>query len=211
MTTLMVKYQLEKFGKIANLRVPTTEKLINLYPYRFRYYFGTRHANLGMPAIVLADQLDHASTRAAKIYTKSSSNSVTRLNDTIGSDEYYQQIMGSFLGKIVKHPEDPSPNSILSGTTPTLKNLGGIGQCGANFLCDLYPPLSCYICPKFLAWKDGLHEQMLQELKSYVQQLSREINNPSNRIPSQLDEVMQAIEVLLLKIKENQNNEGDNQ
>lgn len=162
-----------------------------------------------MPPIVLSDMLDHKSTESAKIYVKSSSNSVSRLNATIGSDEYYQEITGRFLGKIVEHPSNPSPHSILPGTTPTLKNLGGIGQCGANFLCNLNPPLSCYVCPKFLAWKDAPHEQMLQELKTYVQQLAKGINNPSNRIPGQLDEVMQAIEVLLLKIKKDQDNKGD--
>jgi len=211
MTTVMFRYQLQKFAQLARLTTPATNKLINFYPYRFRYTFGVRHANLGVPANVLSDMLDHKSTNSSKIYIKSSSNSVLRLNATIGSDEYYQEITGRFLGKLVEHPSDPSPNSILSGTTPTLKNLGGIGQCGANFLCNLHPPLSCYICPKFLAWKDGPHEQMLQELKTYVQQLSERINNPSNRIPAQLDDVMQAIEVLLLKIKENQNNKGGNQ
>ena len=209
MTTRTLRCQLQKFAQIAQLRTAATKKLINLYPYRFRYTFGVKHANSGVPPIIMADMFDHKSTNSTKIYVKSSSNSVSRLNATIGSDEYYQETMGNFLGKVVEHPSEPSPNSILSGTTPTLKNLGGIGQCGANFLCNLYPPLSCYVCPKFLAWKDGPHEQMLQELKAYVKQLGKEINNSSNRIPGQLDEVMQAIEVLLLKIKEDQNNKGD--
>lgn len=211
MTREIFSRKIKEFGKKSGIISPRTQKPINLNPYRFRYTFGTKHANQGVPANVLASMFEHKSTQSSKVYTKSTSNAVERLNATIGSDESYQQIMGMFLGKIIERPDNPSSQPVLIGTTPTLKNLGGIGQCGANFLCKLYPPLSCYVCPKFEPWRDGPHEQMLEELKTYVRQLREEINNPSNRIPLQLDEVIQAIEVLLLKIKNKQIKQGENQ
>ena len=84
-----------------------------------------------------------------------------------------------------------------------MKNLGGIGACGANFLCNLFPPLSCYVCPKFIAWKDAPHEAMLDELEDYVQHMAETSGNPHDRIPHQLKETILAGKALLVKLEKN--------
>jgi hypothetical protein len=106
------------------------------------------------------------------------------------------------MGQIVPRPRRTKDSSVILGSTPTLKNLGGIGFCGANFLCDLHPPLSCYVCPKFQAWIDGPHQQLLEELETFVQSLIAQSVNQSDRIPYQLVEVVTAIRQLLSRIQE---------
>jgi integrase len=196
------RYHMQEFAKSANIISPRTGRIITLFPYRFRYTFAIRHANQGTPPAVLAELLDHSTLDAVRIYTRSSSRSVDRLNDALGSNEEFTGIISRFLGLIVTRTGAEAPHTVIVGTTPTLMNLGGLGVCGAQFLCNLYPPLSCYVCPKFMAWKDGPHEEMLRELEIHEKNLSKRTGNPSDRIPKQLDSTQQAIVALLKKIKE---------
>jgi integrase len=190
------------FASEANIISPRTGKLLDTYPIRFRYTFATRHANQGTPAAVLSELLDHSNLASVRIYTKSTGNLVDRLNIALGTSDQYTTIIGRFLGEIGSSAGNLDPHRIINGTTPTLKNLGGIGVCGANFLCKLMPPLSCYVCPKFQAWSDRPHEQMLRELEIYVLDLMQRTENRSDRIPYQLVEVITAIRSLLLKLEE---------
>jgi len=201
MTRLLFTYRVRSYAKKVGLISPRTNAPLLMFPYRFRYTFGTRHANQGTPAAVLAELLDHSSTESVRVYTTSTSAIVDHLDEALGSNDHYVGVIGRFLGKITPRTGDEPFNAIVNGTTPTLKNLGGLGVCGANYLCSLYPPLSCYVCPKFEAWKDAPHEQLLAELESYVRQLAEaNANNPSDRISKQLDETMVAIKTVLAKI-----------
>ncbi|HEX8131595.1 MAG TPA: hypothetical protein VF527_21040 [Pyrinomonadaceae bacterium] len=188
------------FASEANIISPRTGKLLNTYPIRFRYTFGTRHANQGTPGAVLAELLDQLTLASVRIYTKSNSNLVEHLNIALGRNAHYTDTVGRFLGEISSSTENDDPHRVISGTTPTLKNLGGIGACGADFLCKLMPPLSCYVCPKFQAWADGPHQQMLTELEFHILDLMNRTGNSSDRIPYQLAEVITAIRSLLLKL-----------
>jgi len=136
------------------------------------------------------------------VYTRATSNSVERLNQALGSNSQFTALVDRFLGDIVERSEDDAPHKLIHGTTPTLKNLGGLGRCGADFLCNLMPPLSCYVCPKFRAWNDGPHEEMLRELEAYKQQLTQKSRNPSDRIPMQLNETIDAVKGLLRKLQQ---------
>ena len=60
------------------------------------------------------------------------------------------------------------------------------------------PPLACYVCPHFHAIRSGPHKQLLEEIENRQRNLD-EIGgqNPSNRMPRQLDEVKVAIEEVI--------------
>ena len=126
---------------------------------------------------------------------------VNSLNEALGKNEQYSATIDRFIGKIQSKTEDDTKRGVIQGTTPTLKNLGGIAACGANFLCNLFPPLSCYVCPKFIAWKDAPHEAMLGELESYVERIAKTSGNPHDRIPHQLKETILAVKALLVKLE----------
>ncbi len=125
---------------------------------------------------------------------------MARLNLALGDDPQFTGIVHRFLGRVESRTGAESAERVIPGCTPTLKNLGGIGRCGAGYLCQLYPPLSCYVCPKFVAWADGPHRQMLEELQVHVQALRQRSGNPSDRIPHQLEEVTEAIRAVLVQI-----------
>src|SRR2546423_5819240 len=52
-------------------------------------------------------------------------------------------------------------------------------------------------CPKFQAWIDGPHEELLLELEAHVKELIEQSGNPSDRIPHQLADVMASIRQLM--------------
>jgi integrase len=203
MTRLVFTGRVRAYPYKVNIISPRTRRILKLFPYRLRYTFGTRHGNQGTPAYFLAEMLDHSTIDSVRVYTNSSSTLVERLNVSLGNDEQYTNTLTLFFGMITERTGDEAPHIIIYGTTPTYKNLGGIGACGANYLCKLLPPLSCYVCPKFQAWSDGPHEQVLRELESHTENLiARTTRNPSDRIPHQLTDAIAAVKALLKKIDE---------
>src|SRR6185295_8610124 len=45
MTTLVFKYRASRFAHQVGIISPRTGEILDLFPYRLRYTFGTRHAN----------------------------------------------------------------------------------------------------------------------------------------------------------------------
>lgn len=179
-----------------------TNRILKLHARRLRYTFFTMLAEQGASTNHLAELADHSNDKSIAVYVSSTSTVVDRLNAALGKDPHYSATIARFLGQVVAHNGDDSSASVILGSTPTLKNLGGIGVCGANFLCDLYPPLSCYVCPKFQAWIDGPHKELLQELETFVQSLIERSANRADRIPHQLTDVIASLRQLLTRIED---------
>lgn len=205
MKTIGFTQRVRDFASLANIISPRTGKLIRLNPQRLRYTYFTLLAEQGASTNHLAELADHSNDKSIAIYISSTSSVVDRLNAAFGKDKYYADTIIRFQGQILEHTGTEDPAAVIHGATPQFKNLGGIGVCGANFLCNLYPPLSCYICPKFQAWTDGPHEQLLLDLEVYVKQLIEQSGGPSDRIPYQLVDVMASIRQLLMRIEELKN------
>lgn len=201
LTADVFTYHLRHFALAARIISPRTNKILHLSALRLRHTFGTRHSEQRTPARLIAEFLDHSHLGSAMFYVKSTSNTVDRLNQALGDNRQFTGIIQRFLGKVESRTGAEASQNVIPGSTPTLKNLGGIGFCGAGYLCHLYPPLSCYVCPKFIAWVDGPHQRMLQELQIHVRTLEERSGNPSDRIPHQLQEVMEAIRALLVRIE----------
>lgn len=185
-----------------NLISPRTGNIIKLSSRRLRYTYFTMLAEQGTSTMHLAELADHSNDKSITIYVSSTSSVVDRLNAALGKDTHYANTIKRFLGDVVESISNKSVSTVIFGSTSTLINLGGIGVCGANFLCKLYPPLSCYLCPKFQAWTDGPHEKLLTELEGYVQQLVEGRGNSNDKIPYQLAEVIVSIRQLLERIGE---------
>lgn len=196
------------FPPRAQLTSPRTGALLDLTPLRLRYTFGTRLAEQGTPARVIAEMLDHSTLSSVSFYIKSTSNFVDCLNAALGGNDLYTTVIARFLGKLTTRAGREEARRIIPGLTPTRKSLGGIGVCGLDSLCSLYPPLSCYVCPKFHAWIDGPHEEMLRELEAYVQQLAARSGNSSDRIPHQLQDVIASLRSLLATLHAGQRRMG---
>jgi integrase len=203
-------YRVRRYSASAEIISPRTGKHLNLHSLRLRYSYFTRLAEQGAAANHLAELADHSNDKSILIYISSTSSVVDRLNAALGKDRHYSETISRFLGKLITREENKDAAAVVYGSTPTLKNLGGIGVCGASFLCDLYPPLSCYICPKFQAWIEGPHEQLLKELENFVESLLGESTNYSDRIPFQLADVIASLRQLLTKIRESKSDKNAN-
>lgn len=166
----------------ADIVSPRTTSHLKLHALRLRYTYFTMLAEQGTAANHLAELADHSNDKSIGFYVSSTSSVVDRLNAALGNDPHYSATIGRFLGQLVTRDQPHQVGAIIQGSAPTLKTLGGIGVCGANFLCDLYPPLSCYVCPKFQAWIDGPHKELLQELERFVESLIEKSANQADRI-----------------------------
>jgi hypothetical protein len=174
---------------------PRTGELLCLTPRRLRYTYGTRMAELGTPPTQLAYLMDHSDNRSIMVYYKSSPKIVERLDRAVGKSA--SPVWRWFLGQgFIERKGNDAPGTLISGITPTYKNVGPLGKCGAKVCGDgLNPPLTCYVCPKYHPFVDGPHRQYLNEVRVYKRELlDFAANNPAYPIPSALFEIERAIE-----------------
>src|SRR4029077_10961335 len=124
-------------------------------------------------------------------------------------DEVFEPIARRFRGRVVDSHTEPAfsgvPAKIIPPTSlhlPLLPiDVGGIGMCGRDVrkdgLCRLAPPLTCYPCEFFAAFRDGPHAQVLQALERITEELKR---SSDLRIPMQLEDVVAAARQLVAQI-----------
>jgi hypothetical protein len=177
---------------VARLAVtsPRTGKPLIVTTRRLRYTFATAMVRQGASAAELADLLDHTDLQHVQVYFNARSTIVERLDSALA--EKLAPLVAQFSGKVIgKNSYDASnPNSrIKYQEKSNPKKIHGIRVCGANFLCKLYPPLSCYLCEKFQPFKDAPHAKILEELTSWRQR-RLEQQGENDRIAQQLDDVI---------------------
>ena len=189
------------YAKTARIVSHRTGDILHLTPRRLRYTFATRLVEQGASPAVLADALDHTDLQHIGVYYKARGKTVEAINKALECNPYYRDIISRFRGTVVDRKETESLHTV-HGDTLTYRSLGGIGGCGAKFFCKRYPPLSCYLCPSFQAWKDGPHQEMLDELRIYARKVAATSGCPVDRIANQVDDVILAISQLLQRIDE---------
>ena len=173
-----------------NITSPRTGRLLTITPRRLRYTFATAMVRQGASAAELADLLDHTDLQHVQVYYNARSTIVERLDSALA--EKLAPLVAQFSGKVIdKNSFDASnPNTrIKYQEKSNPKKIHGIGVCGADFLCKLYPPLSCYLCEKFQPFKDAPHAKILEELTSWRQR-RLEQQGENDRIAQQLDDVI---------------------
>jgi len=106
----------------------------------------------GIPPGDLAELLDHTDTQHVLVYYKADSRFVERLDVTVA--QRIGPMVKAFMGEVVD-----SHNKTID--IITYRDLPGIGQCGASFICGLSAPKNCYTCPKFNAFNDSPHDEVL--------------------------------------------------
>jgi hypothetical protein len=194
---------MKRFATEGNLISPRTGLRLRLLPRRFRYTLGTEMAREGASLEKIAGVLDHSTLQHVNVYIETSSYII----DQVGSsfDELFAPLARSFRGKIVDHHK---PVTSTTKTVPSFSplfsilNVGGIGMCGRDVrtegLCNLAPPLTCYACEFFAAFRDGPHEEVLGALENVQSDLR---TSSDIRIPMQLDDVICAARQLVAQIR----------
>jgi integrase len=194
---------MKSFAIDGNLTSPRTGLLLNITPRRFRSTFGTERTREGGSPVEVARDLDHSDLQNIRQYVETSSYIIDQVGD--GFDTVFAPFAASFRGKIVdRHEQAKSKLKILPASSPLLPilDVGGIGSCGRDVrtdgLCKLAPPLTCYACGFFAAFRDGPHDEVLLALENLQSELKV---TSDTRIPMQLDEVISAARQLVAQIR----------
>lgn len=199
---------MERFSETARIMSPRTGKQLIMTPRRFRFSIATHMAEEGASIFHIAEVLDHTDTQNVRVYVETASSIADPV--AAATDAVLGPLVRRFQGKIVTSREtavfNGLPNQVIPAVVPHLGiahlNVGGVGMCGRNVrkdgLCKLLPPLSCYLCPSFMALRDGPHREMLNCLDAFLRD-NQDIND--KRILMQLDDTRMAIRQVLDEVK----------
>ncbi len=198
---LALTYAMRRFARVSGITSSHTQALLHLNPRRFRTSLATHMAAEGASKFHIAEILDHTDLQNVEVYTQTVSSIADRVAEA--TDPMLQPLIHRFLGKIADDPEDQrTAQQQIPALAPHLSipllNAGGIGSCGKkDGLCRLLPPLSCYLCPCFVASRHGPHEEMLDSLLAFLQFGE---GMKDDRIKQQLDDVCIAMREVLAQI-----------
>jgi hypothetical protein len=199
---------LRRFVCEANIVSPRTGELLNLSARRLRYTLGTEAAEQGASDYHVAELLDHSDISHVKVYRKTEPTIADRMERTL--DPALAPLVKRFQGQVVDSAEYPFgkiPAAPIPGSAFHLPDypldLGGIGWCGLDLetfgLCKKSPPLACYTCPKFAAWRDGPHKDVLHGLDNATAALSEIADR---RMPRELIETRSAVQQCIEQIED---------
>jgi hypothetical protein len=135
----------------------------------------------GTTARDLAELLDHTDTQHVQVYYKADSRFVERLDETVA--KHLGPTIRAFMGDVVPRPK------IAIDLIP-FRELPALGQCGASFSCGLSAPKNCYTCPRFSAFQDGAHGEVLRSL---IVERNELLESNFERIAEQLDRTIFAV------------------
>ena len=196
-----------RFVTAARLISPRTRSPLHLTPRRFRSALATEMAREGASRERIAEVLDHTDLQNVDVYIEAAAFVVDQVGERF--DQVFDPLLQRFCGKIVdssvrrafpKVPPKVIPGDIVHLPTAPL-NVGGIGMCGRDTrtdgLCRLAPPMTCYPCEFFAAFRNGPHAEVLTALQRIAADM-KAVTDP--RIPMQLEDVMSAIRQLLAQI-----------
>jgi hypothetical protein len=187
---------MRRFAEAADLVSPRTQQRLRINPRRFRFSIATHMAEEGASLFHIAEVLDHSDTQSVRVYVETASS----IADPVAkaTDDALMPLVRRFQGRIVEDDAGGLSHQKIPAVAPHLGlpqlDVGGIGYCGRDAaregLCQLLPPLSCYLCPSFAALQTGPHRQMLALIEEFL-----EVQEPQSdrRILVQLDQVRAAI------------------
>ncbi len=192
---------MNRWARAAGLISPRTGMPLRVTPRRFRYTLATEMAREGASRHKIAEVLDHTDLQNVEVYIEASSYIVTQVGERF--DPRFQPVLQRFLGKVVDG-SDPQPfpgvkRKMIPGVVLQLPmaplNLGGIGACGRDAekegICQLAPPLSCYGCDKFAAFRDFDHGSIGDALEHVI--ATRLDGQADERISHQLVGTLHAV------------------
>jgi hypothetical protein len=146
---------------------PLTGELMRLTTRRFRYTVGTMYASMGLTPKELAVRLDHSDTQHVQIYFDLLNEMTFDLDKAAAL--HYAGFVKLFCGTNVVPPESLShliatDKHVQYGDRYKPGLVETIGGCGLSEQCYLFPPYSCYLCPKFMPFDSDVHDHVLEML-----------------------------------------------
>jgi integrase len=155
---------LRDFAKRMKLVSPITRQAMILSARRFRYTVGTVYAASGVPRAELARRLDHSDLQHVQVYYDIL-DVLTYDLDKAAALEYSRYVnLFCGTGVIPANTVIATDDEIVSDIHSQPGDVTSFGGCGLDERCHLFPPYSCYLCPKFRPYVSDVHEQLLDTL-----------------------------------------------
>lgn len=148
--------------------------VMHVTPQRLRRTFATRAAEEGWSLLVLAEILDHASTKHVAVYAGLTAKVRANFSRKVAMD--MAPLATAFSGKIIKNEDEATyPGQKSRIIDLRIDQFGTpMGNCGSNSSCGFLRPIACYAgCPSFEPWLDGPHEAVFDFLWSRREELMR--------------------------------------
>lgn len=195
LTVLFSKY-------IQSLLFPNGFKVT---PRRLRYTFATKLVMSGASKEKVAELLDHSDLQHVQVYFDLRHKIKDFLSEAESKKlgEVFRRFDGNILGKekAKELPGDVHFSYVEDENKPV------IGNCGSNSFCDLNPPFSCFVCPKFNAFEDSLevYEKVLKFLVDWSKR-RKDKWGENDRVHSLMHDVQLALGDLISRIKKGEIN-----
>lgn len=177
---------------------------VHINPRRLRYTFATRLVMSGVSKERLADLLDHSDLQNVQVYYDLRHKIKGYLTEA--ESQKLADVFGRFEGSITSRAKSFNGENLKfynENKDPLV-----IGKCGSGSLCDLSPPYSCFVCPKFNAFEESLdtYREMLSVLKKWKEKREEEFDT-NDRIQFLMDEVLVSLNDLIIRITKKNDNE----
>ena len=168
-----------------------TGKRLNVSATRFRRTVGTRAAEEGHGALVIAEILDHKDTQNVGVYVEATPAIVDRIDKAIALKmaPFAQAFKGILVHSESEAKRGNDPTSRICGPKET-GSFKPVGNCGTYGFCGLLAPISCYTCSNFQPWLDGPHEKVLEHL---IGERDRLMDSSDSRIAAINDQTLLAV------------------
>lgn len=188
---------------------PRTDEPLKANPSRFRYTLATEAARDGASRFDIAHLLFHKDLQNVDVYFDAAGTVMEQIEERL--DRAFGDHLNRFLGKVVSSA-DPSPHPgiprrVVPGIFPQFLEVPlqlGLGACGQNVIrngvCKLAPPLSCYRCPKFAAFREADHKSVGDALEALAR--SKFDGRADDRVGGELVLTIQAIRDLERQLEE---------
>lgn len=152
-------------------RLGATSRLgeeLRLNARRLRSTFATNLIADGKPKRVVADALDHLTTKTVDHYEFEDYRLAGSLDTGVG--DAMQVVAEAFLGKKLADKSSEAargrpPSSRIPFFDKERERGEDLGNCGSDGACRRAAPLACYSCREFEPWIDAPHERLLASLK----------------------------------------------
>jgi hypothetical protein len=183
---------LRSFVRRHDIVSPLTKKRLIISARRLRYTLASNLVLDGVSRRALALILDHSDSQHVEVYFDLAENIVEHLDKALVG--FYAKLAGFFRGRIIQSDDEAVNGDDAGKLIPCVDVQENIGVCGLDTLCSLYPPYSCYKCPKFQAYADADHEAVFDHL---FEKREGALQAGNKRIAVQLDEILYAVQQVI--------------
>jgi integrase len=137
---------------------PRTHQPLNIERvHRFKYTLGTDLSNAGLDEWSMARALMHSNTRTIRKYRQVSAELMALVDKKMS--DHLALVVNAFTGTIVKD------RAFAKNGYQEERQIEDLAVCGADALCHLDLPFSCYACSKFQPLLDADHRVVLERME----------------------------------------------